>query len=409
MISAGRSERGASHAVEQRQLADLAVGLGANVQPGQIVAVAADLGHEAVAREVAASAYRHGARFVDVVYFDRFVQRCRLEHAAATTLAFVPSWYGARAHALSDQGCASVGLTGSVAPGLLADIDPQRVAADRLPELDEMQEVTAARTVNWTVVPAPNPGWAHQVFPHLEPDAALDALWRDISTAMRLDEPNPLAAWGVRQEKLAIKAQQLTTAPLDAIQLTGPGTDLTIGLLPSARWATARLHTVDDLPHVANLPSEEVFTTPDPRRTEGHVRATRPVVIGGAMVEGLRLEFAAGRLVSASADYGADHLAALVDIDPGAARLGEVALVDRDSRVSQLDRTLFETLLDENAASHLALGSGYQFLLDPRDAARCNASAIHVDIMIGSNRLEVTGLGSAGQSISLMAAGVWRL
>jgi len=400
---------GAPHARELSRLAELAVCVGANVQSGQIVAVSADVGQEPLARSVADSAYRHGARFVDVTYFDRQIQRSRLEHAATVTLPFVPSWYGARAEQLGEQRCASIGITGPVAPGLLDHVDADRIAADRLPEIVEMHAVVAAQDVNWTVVPGPNVAWACQVFPTLPPDAALAALWRDVAHIMRLDETDPVEAWNVRQDALETKSAQLTTAELDSIHFSGPGTDLTVGLLPGSRWASARLHTADRVTHVANLPSEEIFTTPDPARTEGHVLATRPVVIGGTMCERVRLEFAHGKVVRVAAARGAEHLAALIRKDAGAKRLGEIALVDEHSRIGRLGRTFFETLLDENAACHLALGSGYPFLINPETAHRCNASAIHNDVMIGTSELEITGIRRNGQPLAIMSAGVWRL
>jgi aminopeptidase len=391
------------------RLADLLVGFGANVQPGQIVAVSSEIGKEPLTRAIAASAYRRGARFVDVVYADAHVRRARLEHGSDEALATVPSWFGERLLALGEQRSARIALTGPVEPHLLEDLDPERVGSDKSAALREAGQVVNQRTTNWTIGPCPTPGWAALVHPELEPDAALAKLWEEIVYVCRLDEPDPVAAWRERMATLSGAAERLNAAHFDALHFEGPGTDLTVGLLPSSSFISAAFETVDGIAHAPNLPSEEVFTTPDPERTEGVVRSTKPLLIGGATVEGLRVRFEGGRAVEIDADHGAGTLRSMTQHDDGGARLGEVALVDREGRIGPLGTVFYDTLLDENAASHVALGRGFDFAVGEQDLARVNDSLIHIDFMIGGDDVDVTGVTAAGERVPLLRGGSWQL
>jgi aminopeptidase len=391
------------------RFADLLVGFGANVQEGQIVAVSSEVGKEPLTRAIAASAYRHGARFVEVHYADPFVRRARIAYGTDEALATVPSWIGERILALGEQRCARIALTGPVEPTLLDDLDPARVGADRSQTLREAGKVMNDRTTNWTVAPCPTPGWAAIVHPSLEPDEALARLWEEIVHVCRLDEADPVAAWRSRMAFLVGVTERLTAARFDALHFQGPGTDLTVGLLPSSRWLSASFSTADGLAHVPNLPSEEVFTTPDPRRVEGVVRSTKPVMVGGTRVEGLSVRFADGRAVAIEAERGAGALRGMTEHDEGGARLGEVALVDGAGRIGPLGTVFYDTLLDENAASHLALGQGFAFAVGDADRERVNASQIHIDFMIGSPEVDVTGLAPDGTRTGVLRGGVWAL
>ncbi|MEI7625609.1 MAG: aminopeptidase [Actinomycetota bacterium] len=393
-----------------QRFADLIVGFGANVQPNQIVAIGSEPGKERLTRAIAASAYRHGAKFVDVATFDLHVKRARILYADEQSLDFVPSWYGDRMLALGDQRCARIGLTGPVAPGLLDDLDPVRVGRDHMPFLKESGEVVNARTTNWTAAPCPTPEWAALVHPDLEPSAAYALLWEQVAHLCRLDEEDPVAAWSSRMDRLTAVAKRLTAARFDALHFEGPGTDLQVGLMPSSQWLTARFSTIDGLPHMPNIPSEETFTTPDPQRVFGTVTSTKPLVLSGTIVRGLKVGFEDGRAVEVTAESGGEALAALTQTDPGAARLGEVALVDREGRVGALETVFYDTLIDENAASHIALGMAYGFALaDDADRARANASTIHVDFMIGSPEVDVTGLTNGGERVAILRGGDWAL
>ena len=391
------------------RLADLVVGFGANVQPGQIVAVGAELGKEAMARAIATSAYRHGAKFVEVSYFDLHIKRARLLHAAEETLDFVPSWLGERILELGRQRCARVGLTGPAFPGLLDDVDPARAGRDQLPFVKEAGLVVNERTTNWTAVPCPTPAWARLVHPQLGDDAALARLWEEVLHVCRLDEDDPIAAWRARADFLEAAAARMNERRFDALRFRGPGTDLTVGLLPTTHFMAARFETVDGIRHMPNLPSEEIFGAPDPRRADGVVRATKPLVVGGSIIRGLEVEFRAGRAVRIDADEGAEVLRGYAARDEGASRLGEVALVDAEGRIGRLGTVFFDTLLDENAASHIALGEAYSFTAGEEDAERLNHSSIHVDFMIGGDDVDVDGITGEGDAVPVLRGGAWQV
>jgi len=392
------------------RFADLIVGFGANVQPDQIVAIGCEPGKEYLVRALAASAYRRGAKFVDVGWFDPHVKRARVQHARADTLDFVPAWYGERVLALGEQRGARVGLSGPTAPGLLSDLDPALVGKDRLPAVKEGIKVVNDRTTNWTICPCPTQAWADLAFPELANGDRLGRLERELLHVLRLDEEDPIAAWRARAHALVSSAERLSERRFDALHYEGPGTDLTIGLLPSSGWRAARFQTVDGIEHMPNLPTEEVFTTPDPERTRGTVTSTKPLVlIDGTVVRDLVVSFEGGRVDSLQASEGGETLETIIATDDGAARLGEVALVDREGRIGQLGTIFYDTLLDENAASHIALGQGFPFVLDEPDRDRVNESEIHIDFMIGSNELSVTGLTADGERVPVLVEGRWRI
>jgi aminopeptidase len=393
------------------RLAELAVAVGANVQPGQVVGVTADVGHEEIARAIAASAYARGAKFVDVSYVDPLIKRARIEFAPDDSLEYVPPWSGERVLALGEMRGANIVTRGVTVPNALEGLDPQRAGRDQLPRIKETTVIVNERTVNWTIVAYPTLPWARLVYPDLDDDAALARLWEEVKHVSRLDEPDPLEAWEQRIDQLEAASEALNDARLDAVQFEGEGTDLTIGLLPSSIWRMARWSTVDGLRHLPNVPTEEVFTSPDPQRAEGRVRSTKPLVLtDGTLVTGLEVRFEGGRAVEITADEGAEVMRGRIGIDEGAARLGEIALVDRESRIGQLGTVFYETLLDENAASHIALGAGFSFAVETdEDRARINQSAAHIDFMIGGNDVDVTGVRSDGERVPLLRGGAWQL
>jgi aminopeptidase len=392
--------------------AELIVGFGANVQPGQVVAVEASLEAAPLVRRIARGAYEHGARFVDVAYYDAHVKRIRIESAPDDSLEWVPPWLGRRMLDLGDLDAARVVLSPFIPPGMLEGLDPERAGRDRLPTLPELFKVIDDRSVAWTVSPFATEAWARLVFPELEPVEAVEALWRDIAHVCRLDEPDPVAAWEQRIDEIWEVASRLDNLDLDALRFVGPGTDLTVGLLPSSRFARegGSSTTRTGIKHMPNLPTEELYTTPDPERTEGVVASTKPLDVGGAIVRGLRIRFDGGRAVEIDADTNAEALRRDCATDDGAARLGEVALVDGKSRIGRLGRIFFNTLLDENAASHVALGDAYASpIADPADLPRINASKIHVDFMIGSEDVTVSGVTRGGGELPLLAGGAWQI
>jgi aminopeptidase len=397
------------HSADLDRLADLAVGFGANLQPGQILGVTAYLGMEDAARAVARAAYGRGAKYVDVFWWDQLVKRERLLHAADDTLDYTPPWIEQRLQWLSDERAARVTLTGT-SSSVFDGIDPARTGRDLLPYVGAVPRIVNERTTNWTALPCPNRGWAQRVHPELDPDEALDTLWEEILYVLRLDADDPVAAWRERMKAIVASADRLTERRFDALHLEGPGTDLTIGLMPSSKWLGADFETAAGLKHYPNLPTEEVFTTPDPERVEGHVSATMPLELYGSYMNGIRIEFAGGRAVKADAEEGADALRAAMARDDGASRLGEIALVDKEGRIGPLGKVFYETLLDENAASHIALGNAYTFPVeDEADRERVNKSGIHVDFMIGSNELDVDGITRDGDRVPVLRGGAWQV
>lgn len=398
------------HGEQARRLAELVVDFGANVQPGQIVAVSSDTGKEEVARAIARRAYERGARWVDVLTFDPWVKRARLELAPEETLHEVPPWMVDRLEWLSSERGARISLHGPSAPRALEGVDPRRTGHDLLPYLPNSGAVVNARTTNWCVAPAPTPGWATLVYPDLAPDAAYDRLWEVISYVCRLEAPDPAAAWAARGAELKAVASRLTERRFDAIHLEGPGTTLTVGLLPSSRWKAGDSATAEGLRHYANIPSEETHTAPDPDRVDGVVTATRPLELYGSLIDDLRVEFTGGRVTRIDAERGADALRAAVAKDDGSSRLGELALVDGSGRIGPLGTVFHDTLLDENAASHIALGNAYaDSVEDEADRRRINRSRIHVDFMIGSPDLDVDGITATGERVPLLRDGAWQV
>jgi aminopeptidase len=390
------------------RLARLAVH-GANVQQGQVLLVNAELGHEELARAVAAAAYDAGATFVDVSYFDPHVKRARIEHADPDTLEYVPPWYGERLLKHAEEHGARINLNGVTAPNLMDDLDKSLVGKDRLPRLKELGDVVGKRLTNWCIVPAPTRPWAELVHPELPPDEAYEKLWSELEHVLRLDEPDPVGAWDERMATLRANAERIASRSFDAIELRGPGTELQIGMLPTHNWWAADFTTAEGLRHLPNLPTEEVFTTPDPERTNGHVSSTKPLVLqDGTIVRDLRVRFENGTAVELEGE-NVEALKSRLAVDTAALRLGELALVDREGRIGPLGTVFYDTLLDENAASHIAFGSGFPFLVDEAERGRVNESATHVDFMVGSPELEVDGVTADGERVPVLRDGVWRL
>jgi aminopeptidase len=392
--------------------ADLIVSVGANVQPDQVLAVEALPEAQPLVKAIARRAYERGARYVDVQYFDPQVKRIRAETAAEESLTWVPPWLGERMLGLGALDAARVVLVPLVPPGLLDGVDPGRAGLDRLPTIQETFKTIDERSIAWTLSPYPTKSWAHVVYPDLDESEALARLWRDVEHVCRLDEPDPAGAWQKRIEQIWQNARRLDELDLDSLRFEGPGTDLTVGLLPSSRFAKdgGASQTRTGVRHVPNIPTEEVYTTPDPERTHGVVTATKPLDVAGTLVTGLRVRFEGGRAVDIDADTNAEALRRRCAADDGASRLGEVALVDRESRIGRLGRTFFTTLLDENAASHVALGDAYSAPIgDAADLPRINESAVHIDFMIGSDDVAVTGTTKAGAQVPILRAGSWQI
>ena len=389
----------------------LDVGLG--FRAGQDLAIDALPGHEPLARALAEQAYRRGGRYVDVWYFDPWVKASRIRHAGRESLARTPPWLDRRYEDLVSGGGAFVRIAGDPAPELLGGLDGYRAGLDRMPVVASRLRMQVHSLIPWTVVCCPTPAWARLVFG--EPD--VDRLWRDIETFMRLDHPDPAAAWHAHLSQLRGRAGQLTALQLRSVRFRGPDTDLRLGLIPGARWEISGYTAAAGQANVVNLPTEEVYTTPDWRRAEGVVRATRPLSLGGVVVEGLRFALEAGRIVDVQARSGGDVVRGLLASDQRACHLGEIALVDGSSPIGQTGLTYFDTLLDENATCHLAFGAGIPQVIPNQatrsaaelDALGINQAAVHIDFMVGGPEVIVTGEHADGSNVDLLRDETWQL
>jgi aminopeptidase len=392
--------------------ARLAVQVGLNLQPGQTLGVNALIEHAPLARAIARQAYESGARYVDVLYSDQHVRRAHIAAAADDALGYSPPWLVSRLRELGETGGALVAITGNPEPELYADLDGERVGKARMREVAEESLKLTDGLCNWTIVAYPNEGWAQTVFG--EPD--VERLWDAVGTAVRLDEPDPVAAWRDHIARLQARATSLNERRFDHLRYRGPGTDLTIGLHPDSEWQAA-LDESRGIKHVANMPTEEVFTTPDARRVDGTVRSTLPLQIQGNIIRGLEVRFEGGRVAEIHAESGEEVMRTHAATDDGAARLGEVALVDGHSRVGKTGLVFYDTLFDENASSHIALGASIvqavpgagEQSAEERHARGVNHSSIHTDFMIGSNELEIDGVTTGGDAVPIMRNGDWLL
>jgi aminopeptidase len=392
--------------------ARLAVRVGVNLQPGQVLLVNGFVEHAPMARALAAEAYAAGARYVDVVYGDQQVRRAHIEGASDEMLDWSPPWVMKRLGELGD-GAALVAIVGNPDPEAFAGLDGARIAGARMSEAAALgYSLTAGGRCNWTVVAQPNEGWAQTIFG--EPD--VDRLWEAVAAAARLDDPDPVESWRLHVRHLQGRADALNSHRFDALRYRGPGTDLTTGLHPDSKWIPASA-VGQGIEYLPNLPTEEVFTAPDARRADGVVSATYPFELQGALVKGLRLRFEDGRAVEAWADQGEELIRTHIAADDGAARLGELALVDNTSRVGQTGLVFFNTLFDENAASHIALGLAVDRTIpraeglsdEERHAAGINQSTIHTDFMIGSREVAVSGVTREGAEVPILEDGDWVL
>lgn len=387
--------------------ARLAVDVGAMVAPGQDVLVTASIDHAPLAREIARRAYAVGARYVDVIYNDPLVRREHVAGAPEDSLGHSPSWMIERIKDAGRRGAAMIRIDGG-GVGVLEGLDPNRAGMAHMRDLEAVvREHQRVRASNWSIIPCATPDWAEQVFG--EPD--VDRLWQALDVVMRLDQPDPVAAWQDRFDELEARAETLNGHRFVGLHYVGPGTDLRVRMGKPSHWVAAVFANRDGRVHHPNLPTEEVFTTPDCRGTEGVVSATKPLALRGSLVRDLRLTFREGRVVEVSASAGAEVVEAELATDAGAHMLGEVALVDGESTIGRTGLTFYSTLLDENATCHLAYGAGLAYATNPEagPADGANLSAVHTDFMVGGPEVTVTGLAAGGAELPILVEDRWQL
>jgi aminopeptidase len=403
---------------------ELAIRVGLNLQPGQRLLIigplasgGASLEAAPLVRAVAASAYRAGASLVEALWGDEALQLARFRHAPRDSFTEASAWLPSALVEHVEGGHAILSVYAND-PDLLKDEPPALVSAVQQATSRAVQafrERISRNQTNWAVIAAAGTRWAAKVFPNLSADEQMRELWDAIGRLCRLDRPDPVAAWQTHLDGLASRSDYLNQKQYSALKYRAPGTDLTIGLPRGHLWVSGRSVNRAGFPFTANLPTEEVFTMPHKDRVDGVVRASKPLSYGGTLIDGFSMRFERGRVVDVKAERGEAVLRQLVETDEGARRLGEVALVPHSSPVSQTGLLFYNTLFDENAASHVALGSSYKFTLAGGDTmndqdfeqAGGNKSATHVDFMIGSGDLDVDGVLADGRLEPLMRRGDW--
>jgi aminopeptidase len=391
--------------------ASLAVRTGVNLRPGQELLITAEPDHAPLARAIAEEAYRAGARHVDVLYPDPWIRRALVAAGPEDELAWTPPWMLARLERAVEEGAAAILIVGGSNEEVFRGVDQSRLPKARHADLDRawLSAVTDRR-LSWTIIAHPTEAWAREALG--APDT--DRLWDAVSHSLRLYEADAPKAWSERLDELEARAHELTARGFSALRYRGPGTKLEVGLIEGAKWLVGRERTVHGQVHVANLPTEEVFTCPHRLRADGAIRSTRPLALRGGLAEGLELRLAGGEIVEVRAQTGADLVRGELAIDDGARRLGEVALVDSSCRVGETGLVFHETLFDENAASHIAWGHAVDWIVedvpgDDPEALGMNTSEVHTDFMVGAPEVEIDGIEPGGHAVPLLRENRWQL
>ena len=397
------------------RLAELAVKVGLGLVPGQELVMTSPIEALPLARRITGHAYKAGASLVTTLFSDEQSALLRYRHAPDESFDKSSGWLFEGMAAAFRGGAARLAIVGSD-PSLLSEQDPGKVArANRAqsrayrPALD----LIADSFINWTLVPFAHPAWAQAVFPAAAPDAAVKQLWDAIYSITRVDAPDPIAAWAAHNAELKARQDLLNARRFHSLRFRGPGTDLIVGLAEGHAWMGGASRAKNGVYGNPNIPTEEVFTTPHRARTEGVVSATKPLSHQGTLIDGIRVRFEAGAIVEAQATRGQAVLEQMISTDAGARQLGEVALVPSSNPIAQSSILFLNTLFDENAASHIALGQAYskcfvdEFSEDELVRRGANRSLIHVDWMIGSPEVEVDGLDEAGRATPVMRGGEW--
>ena len=403
--------------VKLDRLAEVAVKVGLRLEAGQDLFLTAPATALPLVRRVAEHAYRAGAGLVIPILSDEHVILSRFRFGADASFDRAPSWlYDGVAKAF-DANTARLAIVGED-PMLLAGQDPVKVARANKANSVAYQpalEKIAGFDINWNIIAYPGVSWAKRVFQDTPESDAVSKLADAIFAASRVDSDDPIAAWAAHNAQLHRRTEWLDGQRFQALHYTGPGTDLTIGLADGHQWQGGASTAKNGVTCNPNIPTEEVFTTPHARRVEGHVRSTKPLSYQGTLIDGIAVHFAEGRIVEAKAAHGEEVLNKVLESDDGARRLGEVALVPHSSPISKSGLLVFNTLFDENAACHIALGQCYSkcFIdgakLSPEQIAAQggNKSLIHIDWMIGSGEIDIDGIGQDGSRVPVFRKGEW--
>lgn len=400
-----------------KKYARLIAETGVATEKGHTVVLQISVDQAPLARLITQEAYKLGAAEVIVQWTDDQIQREFLLHAATDRIENVPQSKIDQADEWLEKGASRISVV-SADPDAFAGVDSQRVASYQAAAgkaLMNLRKATQANKVSWTVVAAAGKQWAAKVFPDLPEEEQVDALWDQIFKTTRVYEEDPVLAWKKHDEKLAKKAEELNQEQFSALHYTAPGTDIIIGLPKNHLWEGAGSYNARGEKFMANMPTEEVFTAPDSHRVDGYISSTKPLSYAGTIISGMKFTFKDGKVVDFSAEQGEDVLAKLLDTDEGARRLGEVALVPDPSPISQSGVIFFNTLFDENASNHLALGSAYAFSVkggtemsdEELAEAGLNRSQTHVDFMVGSDKMDIDGIREDGSTVPIFRNGDW--
>jgi aminopeptidase len=405
------------HEQKLNRLAEVAIRVGLGLKTGQELVMTAPIEALPLARRITEHAYRAGASLVTTLYTDEASALLRYRFAPDEGFDHAPNWLYEGMAAAFKNGAARLAVAGAN-PLLLSNEDPEKVGrANRAVSLGYRPalELITRHEINWTIVASATPAWASAMFPDDPSDVALAKLWDAIFATSRIDCEDPVANWKAHDADLHRRAEYLNEKRYAALQYRGAGTDFRLGLSDDHLWIGGGTTAANGVYCIPNMPTEEVFTTPHKERAEGTVTATKPLSFQGTMIEGIQVRFEGGRIVQACATRGQEVLERLMDTDEGARRLGEVALVPHSSPIAHSGLTFLNTLFDENAASHIALGQSYSGCLRDGDkltpgelaAKGANESLIHVDWMIGSDKLDVDGIATSGSVEPLMRSGEW--
>jgi len=400
-----------------QKYADVVVRVGLNLRAGQRLFILAGIFDYPLVRSIAASAYQAGARIVDVIWEDEEISHIHLKHAPEDALEDIPSWPSNAALEYIEEGGALLAVS-SRNPDIFSDVAPERVSKFRTADLKKWEkpnDFIMRDAINWSVVSSPTREWAMKVFPDTTEQQAIENLWEAIFQTCRVDRPDPVAAWQEHIAGLKKHSAYLNARHYTGLHYLAPGTDLTVGLPERHLWLAAQSEAENGIEFTANMPTEEVFTMPHKDRVDGIVSASLPFVVAGNVVEDFTLTFENGKITNFTAKKGEETLRRLIETDEGARGIGEVALVPNSSPISQRGHLFYNTLFDENAASHIAIGRAYRFTMqggaemteEEFQSNGGNFSLTHNDFMIGSDKMDIDGICDDGRLEPVMRAGEW--